>query len=221
MSTTLFVTFVTVAVGSLSLVRAQTPQAQAQASSSQASIIGAWTLNRDLSDTGQGSGNGQNDGDNPGRQGGGYGGGRRRGGGGFGGGGFGRGGGGGFGGAQPQNTEAAQRMRSAMRDEMTAPDHMTIVQTDTTIIITTMDGRTTRLSTDGKKVKDESTGVERKTKWDAGKLVSEVNGLGSGKITETYSVDAELKQLRVALAVDGPRKMALTRVYDLDKNDKN
>jgi len=219
MSKTLCVTFVTVAVGSLSIVRAQTPPVQAQASTAQSSIVGAWTLNRDLSDTGQGNGNGQNDGDNPGRQGGGYGGGRRRGGGGFGGGGFGRGGGGGgFGGAQPQNSEAAQRMRSAMRDEMTPPDHMTIVQTDTTVIITTMDGRTTRLSTDGKKVKDDSTGIERKTKWDGGKLVSEVNGLGSGKIIETYSVDAELKQLRVALAVDGPRKMTLTRVYDQDKN---
>ena len=32
-------------------------------------------------------------------------------------------------------------------------------------------------------------------------MVSEVNGLGSGKITETYSVDAELKQLACA-AVD-------------------
>jgi len=219
MSKTFFVTFVTVAVASLSLVRAQAPPAQAQpsTSSTQSAIIGAWTLNKDLSDTGQGSGNGQNDGDNPGRQGGSGGGGRRRGGGGFGGGGFGRGGGGGFG-AQPQNTEAAQRMRSAMRDEMTAPDHMTIVQTDATIIITTMDGRTTRLSADGKKIKDESTGVERKTKWDGPKLVSEVNGLGPGKITETYSVDAELKQLRVALAVDGPRKTTLTRVYDQDKN---
>jgi hypothetical protein len=222
MSKTLCVTFVTLAVASISIVRAQTPSAQAQASTSstQSAIVGAWTLNKDLSDTGQGSGDGQNGGDNSGRQGG-SGGGRRRGGGGFGGGGFGRGGGGGFGGAQPQNTEAAQRMRSALRDEMTAPDHMTIVQTDTTVVITTMDGRTTRLSTDGKKVKDDSTGIERKTKWDGGKLVSEVNGLGSGKITETYSVDAELKQLRVALAVDGPRKSSMTRVYDLDKLDKN
>ena len=56
-------------------------------------------------------------------------------------------------------------MRNALRDEMQAPDHMTIVQPDTTVIITTKDGRTTRLSTDGKKVKDESTGIERKTKW--------------------------------------------------------
>ena len=77
-------------------------------------------------------------------------------------------------------------MRDAMRQELQAPDHMTIVSSDTTIIITTPDGHTMRLATDGKKIKDESTGIERKTKWDAGKLVSEVSGLGRGKITETY-----------------------------------
>lgn len=203
-----------VAAVSVALVRAQTPPVQASTSAPQ-SIVGAWILNNDLSDTGlagRGNGDGQT-GDDSGRRGG-YGGGRRRGGGGgFGGGGFGRGGGGS---AQPQDREAAQRMRTALRDEMQAPDHLTIVQTDTTVIMTTKDGRTTRLSTDGKKVKDESTGIERKTKWDGSKLVSEVSGLGSGKVTETYSVDAELKQLRVALAIDGPRKASLTRVYDLD-----
>jgi len=214
MSKSLFVTFVTVAAASLSVAWAQTPPVKTSASAS-SSIVGAWTLNKDLSDTGQGRTNSDGQSGDTGRpNNGGFGGGRRRGG--FGGGGFGRGGGGSGGGQQPQNTEEAQRMRSAMRDEMQAPDHMTIVQTDTTIIITTMDGRTTRLSTDGKKVKDESTGIERKTKWDAGKLVSEVSGLGPGKITETYSFDAELKQLRVALAIDGPRKTSLTRVYDLD-----
>jgi len=215
MSKSLFVTFVTVAAASVSVAWAQTPPVKTSASAS-SSIVGAWTLNKDLSDTGQGRTNSDGQSGDTGRPGGGgFGGGRRRGG--FGGGGFGRGGGG-FDGGQPQNTEAAQRMRSAMRDEMQAPDRMTIVQTDTTIVITAMDGRTTRLSTDGKKVKDESTGIERKTKWDGGKLVSEVSGLGRGKITETYSVDAELKQLRVALAIDGPRKTQLTRVYDLDQN---
>jgi len=209
-----FVTFVTVAAVSVAIVRAQTPPVRASTSAPQ-SIVGAWTLNNDLSDTGL-AGRGNDDGqtgDDSGRRGG-YGGGRRRGGGGgFGGSGFGRGGGGS---AQPQDREAAQRMRTALRDEMEAPDHLTIVQTDTTVIITTKDGRTTRLSTDGKKVKDESTGIERKTKWDGSKLVSEVSGLGSGKVTETYSVDAELKQLRVALAIEGPRKASQTRVYDLD-----
>jgi hypothetical protein len=211
MSKTLFVTFVTVVASAIAIGRAETPT-----SSNTSAIIGAWTLNKDLSDAGpggRGDGDGQG-GDDNGRRGG-YGGGRRRGGGGFGGGGFGRGGGG-AGGASPQDREAAQRMRTALRDELQAPDHMTIVQTDSTIIITTKDGRTTRLSTDGKKVKDESTGIERKTKWDGGKLVSEISGLGSGKITETYSVDPELKQLRVALAIDGPRKTSMARVYDLD-----
>jgi len=133
------------------------------------------------------------------------------------GGGFGGGGrGGNFGNERQENREAAERMRDAMRAELEAPDHMVIVSTDTTIIITTPDGHTTRLATDGSKIKDESTGVERKTRWNAGKLVSEVSGLGRGKITETYSVDGEPKQLRVKLEIDGPRKTTQTRVYDLD-----
>lgn len=177
-------------------------------------ITGAWTLNKDASQLAPRGDNGDGrEGDRSGRNGG-YGG-RRRGGGGFGGGGFGRGGGG-LNGQQPQDREAAQRMRDAMRQELEAPDHMTIVSSDTTIIITTPDGHTTRLAPDGKKIKDESTGIERKTKWDAGKLVSEINGLGRGKITETYSFDPDAKQLHVKLDIDGPRKTTQTRVYDLD-----
>ena len=108
-------------------------------------------------------------------------------------------------------------MRTALRDEMQAPGHLTITQSGTTVIITAGDGRTTRLSTDGRKIKDESTGIERKTAWDAGKLVSEIKGLGQGKITETYSVDAERQQLHVMLQVDAPqRKATINRVYDAD-----
>ena len=177
-------------------------------------VVGAWTLNKGASELGAaGDTNAQGrDGDN-GRNGNGGGGGRRRGGGGFG-----RGGGGGFGGQQqtPEQREAAQRMRDAMRQELQAPDHMTVVLSGTTVIITTPDGHTTRLATDGTKIKDDSTGIERKTKWDGGKLVSEVSGLGRGKITETYSVDGEPKQLHVKLDIDGPRKTTQTRVYDLD-----
>lgn len=208
--TTFFVT--TVIVAALAIARADTPKPND-------AIIGAWTLNKGASDLGAADGNAQ--GDDNGRRGDGTGtsGGRRRGGGGGGfGGGFGRGGGGGFGGQQqtPEQREAAQRMRDALRAELQAPDHLVIVSSETTIIMTTPDGHTTRLATDGSKVKDESTGIERKTKWDAGKLVSEVSGLGRGKITETYSVDGESKQLRVKLDIDGPRKTTQTRVYELD-----
>jgi hypothetical protein len=199
------VTFVTAASLSIATLQAQTPAKPND------SIVGSWTLNKGASDLGAAAeGREGNDGED-GRRGGG---GRRRGGG-LGGGGFGRGGG--FGNQQaPQNQEAMQKMRDALRDELQAPDHMTIVSSDTTIIITMKDGRTTRLATDGKKVKDDSTGISRTTKWDAGKLASEINGLGRGKITETYSVDADAKQLRVKLDVDGPRKTTQTRVYDLD-----
>jgi hypothetical protein len=200
-----------IAAGVLAIAHAETPKPND-------AIIGAWTLNKTASELGvAGDGRGEARDGEDGRRG--DSGGRRRGGGGGGfGGGFGRGGGGGFGGQQqtPEQREAAQRMRDALRAELQAPDHMTIVLSDTTIIITTPDGHTTRLSTDGKKIKDESTGIERKTKWDAGKVVSEVNGLGRGKIIETYSIEGEPKQLRVKLDVDGPRKTTQTRVYDLD-----
>jgi Spy/CpxP family protein refolding chaperone len=199
------VTFVTAVAVSFTL--------HAESAKPNDAIVGAWTLNKSASDLGAAGGDNQGrDGEN-GRRG--DGGGRRRGGGGFGGGGFGRGGGG-FQGQTAEQREAAQRMRDAMRHELEAPDHMTIVSSDTTIIITTPDGHTTRLATDGSKVKDDSTGVERKTKWDKSNLVSEVSGLGRGKITETYSVDGDPKQLRVKLDIDGPRKSTQTRVYDLD-----
>jgi hypothetical protein len=183
-------------------------------------IVGAWTINKGASDLGGADGNGDGrQGGDDGQRGDGSGrGGRRRGGGGGGGGGGGFGGnagGAGFGNQRTQNQEAMQRMRDALRQEMQAPDHMTIVSSETTVIITTPDGHTTRLSLDGKKIKDESTGIERKTKWDGGKLVSEVDGLGRGKITETYTVD-DTRQLRVKLDVDGPRKTTQTRVYELD-----
>src|SRR6185312_15379293 len=206
----LLVTTVTAAALSL-VLHADTPKAND-------AIVGAWTLNKSASDLGAAGGDNNNQG-RDGQQGrDGSGGGRRRGGGGGFGGGFGGRGGGGFGGQQqtPEQREAAQRMRDAMRQELQAPDHMTIVSSDTTVIITTPDGHTTRLATDGSKVKDESTGIERKTKWDKGALVSEVNGLGRGKITETYTVDGQPKQLKVKLDVDGPRKTTQTRVYDLD-----
>jgi hypothetical protein len=187
------------------------PQAQTSPTSAPPSLVGAWTLNRDLSDKPEDRAGGDGrEGGRDGRRGGGFGGGRRRGGG------LGRGGFGG-GGTEGRNAEDVQRLRNALRDVMQAPEHLTITQSNTTVIMTAGDGRTTRLSTDGRKIKDESTNVERKTTWEAGKLVSEISGLGPGKITETYSVDAERKQLHVTLQIDGPqRKTTVNRVYDAD-----
>ena len=207
----------TAAVAALSIPVAgqEKPSAPAQ------SLAGAWTRNVDLSDA---PARGQSD-DGAARGDGGTGaggGGRRRGGGGgFGGGGFGRGGGGGRGAgdAGAMNPEDAARMRDAMRDITNPSDHLIITQTEAMVVLTAADGRTTRLSPDGKKIKDDNTKIERKTKWDGGKLVSEINGLGRGKMTQTFAVDPEGKQLRLIVVMEkgrGGQPQTVTQVYDLD-----
>jgi hypothetical protein len=180
--------------------------------SSGPSLVGAWTLNADASDQRRGDDSGDRGDRGSGRQGGyggrggrgGYGGGMRR-------------GGGGMAGGQRVDPEAKARMRDAMREVIDLSDRLTIVQTESMILVTGADGRTTRLSPDGKKIKDESTGVERKTKWDSGKLVSEISGLGPGKMTQTFSVDPENKQLRITVQTDGAgsrQPRTITHVYD-------
>jgi hypothetical protein len=188
------------------------------------SVAGGWTRNADLSDAPPGGGQGDDSGRGSGSgSGNGGGGGRHRGGGGGGGygGGYGRGGGMGRGGGAPQmSPDEVARMRDALRDVTNPSDHLVITQTDSMVVLTGADGHTTRLSPDGKKVKDDNTKVERKTKWDGGKLVTEISGLGSGKMTQTLAVDQEHKQLRLSVVMEGGRSgqpRTLTQVYDADK----
>ena len=104
-----------------------------------------------------------------------------------------------------------------MRAILEAPERLTIVRTESLVIITTGDGRTTRLSPDGQKIKDDSTGIERKTKWDGNKLVSEITGARSGKITETYTIDQEHGRLNVAVQAESsraPNTGGVNRVYE-------
>lgn len=183
--------------------------------SAPASIVGAWTLNRELSDAPEDRASDDRDSGDRG-------GGRRSGGGfGRGGGGGRRGGGGargGDGGRAGGDREQMARVRDAMRDIMNAPEHLTIVQADNMIIMTGPDGRTARLSPDGKKIKDDATKIERKTKWDGGTLVSEITGLAGVKITESYSIDPERHQLHVTVQSDNDRRpVTIHRVYDADQ----
>ena len=176
-----------------------------------ASIVGVWTLNKEASDPLHE----RADGDEHGR--GGDHAGRGRGyGGRFGRGGGGRGGGGSGGGPDPEDV---RRRIEAVRDIIDAPERLTIAQTESLIIITTSDGRTTRLSPDGKKIKDESTGFERKTRRESGRIVSEITG-GPSKIVETYAIDPEHHRLTVTLQVDNPKLPnggVTHRVYDAER----
>ena len=173
------------------------------------SLVGAWTLNRDLSDAGT---------EMPGRS-------DVRGGRGGPGGGFGRGGGrGGFGGGFPgggqfpggggRGGDPQERMRQmdALRDIVEAPERLTVTQTESMVIVTAGDGRTTRHTLDWKKNKDESSSTERRSKWESGKLTSEVTGPGP-KVTEIYSADPEHHELLVILRVEGQGRSEASRVF--------
>ena len=111
-----------------------------------------------------------------------------------------------------------RRSREALREILETPERITITEASSMIIITTGDGRTARLSPDGKKIKDESTNIERKTRWEKGKLVTEISAGQGGKITETYSPDPEHHQLLVTLHIENsriPNARDIRRVYDI------
>jgi hypothetical protein len=189
----------TAAVGGPAAYRLPTTDYRLPTTDYRLSIVGAWTLNRDVPEPPEATGEpGGERGRGRGRdgQGGGHGfggGGRGGFGGGFGGGGAGRDGRGGGG------REGMARRMEAMRDVFEAPQRLTITATESMVIITTNEGRTTRLSLDGKKIKDEATGIERKTKWEGDKLVTEITGAGPGKITQTLELDPEHHQLVLAV----------------------
>jgi hypothetical protein len=196
------------------LVRAQIPSVQSTLPLP--SLQGEWTLNQRSTNQPQPSRGGDQ-----GSRGGGAG---RAGGRGASGGRGGFGGPGGFGGAglsvSPSgNPEVTARLQEAMHDITTPPARLTIVQTDTTIIVTTSEGRTTRLAPTGKNIKEENTGIGRKTRWDDGKLVSEISGLGLDKITQTYWLDPDPDTHRLHVSVTfpsgaGSEPTTLDRVYD-------
>jgi hypothetical protein len=96
-----------------------------------------------------------------------------------------------------------ERRMNAVRDVVQPAERLTIVRTDAMVIITTGDGRTTRLAPDNSRIKDQSSGIERRTHWDGERLVSEINGLGRGRATETYSLDPQTHQLVVDFDLGG------------------
>jgi hypothetical protein len=177
-------------------------------------IVGAWTLNKELSDvpaTGErqseGGGRGEHGRGDHGRGEHGHGGYR---------GGYGGGTGSGGGAREGGRGEDMARRRDAIHEIMTPPERLTITATESMVIVTDGDGRTTRLSLDGKKIKDQSTSIERKTKWDGAKLTTEISGAGPGTIIQTLQVDPEHHQLIVSLqppAKDGS-PMPHRVVYD-------
>lgn len=111
--------------------------------------------------------------------------------------------------------------RSRLSEILEAPARLTIVQADGSIILTDHHGRSQRLTINNRKEKRPADNrmVEVRTKWDDGRLVNET-WLGDGtKLTETYSVASERRQLHVAVKLEGshlPRPVNVRRVYEAE-----
>jgi hypothetical protein len=203
-------TLVVFAAIAASAVSAQSPRA---ARDTPANLTGAWTLNRDLSDDAGELMEAMQGGDH-----GGSGGGRTPGG--FGGGhGPGMHGGGGTAGNRGGLTP--EQMRARMGDVLEAPARITIVHSNGSVTVTDNHGRSQRLTTNNKKEKRpvDNRRVEVRAKWDDGRLINET-WLGDGmKLTETYSLASEWRQLHVAVKLEGshlPRSVTFRRVYDAE-----
>jgi hypothetical protein len=177
-------------------------------------LTGAWTLNKHLSDDMAKLLEGMQGGDHVG-SGGGH---TPPGGGGHGPGMHGGGAGGNRGAMTPEQMRA---MRARMSEVLDAPARLTIVQGDGSVTLTNGDGRSQRLMTNNKKEKRPVANqmVDVRAKWDDGRLVNET-WFGDGmKLTETYSIASDRRQLNVAVKVEGshlPRPVNLRRLYDAE-----
>jgi hypothetical protein len=101
----------------------------------------------------------------------------------------------------------------------TNPKYLNITQHDDQILITDSD-HTSTLYPDGKKHKatDESGNkISTKTEWQGDELIAETR-TGSGKLTDSYQVSSDGKQLTVVSRYENSslsQPLSIRRVYDL------
>jgi len=173
-------------------------QAPASPESAKPSIVGIWSVDKDLSDRADAGGRGA-----AGPGGGMVGPGGGRGGRGGMGGGM-PGGMGGFGGRGGDRDELRRAGRLG-RDLMRPPDSLTIVTDGSAVVITADDGRSVRLLTDGRE-QERLTGdgaIKAKARWDGDQLIVEERIQDGPKVTRTYLASAGGRRLVVITRIDG------------------
>ena len=104
-----------------------------------------------------------------------------------------------------RDREEMPRARGLAQVLTKAADRLTIVLDGTRVIITTDEGRSVKLQTDGKE-EERLTGdgvIKSKTRWNGEQLVSEDKIQDGPKVTRTYTVSSDLRQLIVTQKIDG------------------
>lgn len=103
-----------------------------------------------------------------------------------------------------------------MRSLMEAPAELTITQTEGEIAVMPKDGPLEILHPDGKKHKNDTGSSEVKTSWDKSRLVVETKRERGPKVTETFSLSPDRKQLLVQVRFEGRADVTVKRVYDAE-----
>jgi hypothetical protein len=112
--------------------------------------------------------------------------------------------------------EDMEVMRAAMDDVLEPAAVLTVTQGDPELIVVRDDGRVLRLYTNGRKAKERNGTVERKTRWDGARLVSNVKLEGGRKLTEVWALAEDGRQLRSSVRLElGRDELVVDRVYDL------
>ena len=114
--------------------------------------------------------------------------------------------------------DAVQQMRMWLHEPAA---RLTITQTDSSVMFIEGDGRSQTLVTNNERQRlPLGTGtVDVRTKWDDGRLVKESSLADGARVTETYSVVPESRQLHVLVKLTGsrlPRPVSFRRVYEAE-----
>jgi hypothetical protein len=143
--------------------------------------------------------------------------------GGIGGGGMGRRGGPGMGGG---SGAGSQEQREKLRDLVEAPDQLTVTQKGPEIDIADTQSHVRSLYTDGRKLeksKKDSDQTQVKAHWERETLISEEKGPNGEKISHSYEITGEGKQLADTLTLESKKlntPIIVRSVYDRVEGQK-
>ncbi len=127
--------------------------------------------------------------------------------------------GGGMGGGQRRGSGSDEE-HARLRDVVRAPDQVSIVQKGPEIDLTDTENHVRSLFTDGRKLekpKEDSTKTQVKAHWDHGTLVTEEKGPNGAKISHSYEITNEGKQLADTLTLESKKlntPIIIRSVYD-------
>jgi hypothetical protein len=137
-----------------------------------------------------------------------------------------RGGPGGGGGMGRGQGAGSEDQRARLRDLVEAPDQLRVAQKGPEIDMTDTQSHTRTLFTDGRKVekpKKESDHTQVKAHWNNETLVTDEKGPNGEKVSHTYQITGEGKQLADTLTIESKKlntPIIIRSVYDRAESAK-